>query len=350
MREGGKRESRDGTVFSRACVWSCACPFISLSLRHPGVPPLHTQTMGGALATAARLPAALVWAIIYLLRWVETRFLHPIAAFFIDDVTAAWEEGAKSLVRESFAALTRGANGVTAWLLSLLVDRRYWRTLRAEGARSRRGVAWEAYWKEARPSTLNAVVARAVRGSTGEEADGSVGACVCGPRVWFVGVRARGGAGERDARSARSPIFLSSHNLFSISPTHTHNSRPALHLPQPLPTPAPVLGHHLPRRLVLSPGRLPLPRSGPVHLGGRPAARRPVPGGRGRGRPTLCHPCRRGCGGRGGGRPVPGPALRGGGHRAHFGGRGGWRADAGVGGGGVPPHGHRRPRRYRRRR
>ena len=281
MREGGKRESRDGTVFSRACVWSCACPFISLSLRHSGVPPLHTQTMGGALATAARLPAALVWAIIYLLRWVETRFLHPIAAFFIDDVTAAWEEGAKSLVRESFAALTRGANGVTAWLLSLLVDRRYWRTLRAEGARSRRGVAWEAYWKEARPSTLNAVVARAVRGSTGEEAEGSVGACVCGPRVWFVGVRARGGAGERDARSARSPIFLSSHNLFSISPTHTQQpARP----PPPAAPPHPRAGPRASPSTTPRPVARPPP---PPPVGTRPPRRpsRRSPSRAGRARP-----------------------------------------------------------------
>ena len=223
------------------------------------------KTMAGALATAARVPAALVWAIIYLLRWVETRFLHPLAAFFIDDVTAAWEEGAKSLVRESFAALTRGANGATAWLLSLLVDRRYWRTLRAEGARSRRGVAWEAYWREARPSTLNAVVARAVRGSTGEEGKrmkrgGERMRRVtpwCSPRV----VRARGGAWARARTREEMRRALS----LALQPS------PILHQQSPPPRPPAA-----PRpRLAASPLRKRRPPSAPPPP--PPASTRPCP-------------------------------------------------------------------------
>jgi len=179
------------------------------------------------LATAARVPAALVWAIIFLLRWCETRFIHPVASWFVDDLTLAWEEGAKSLVREGFAALTRGANGATAWLLSLLVDRRYWRTLRAEGARSRRGVAWEAYWREARPSTLNAVVARAVGGGSdgSEPVTRGAGAAEGGAGV------GRGGEGTRRRRrtDARARTLTRPH------PPHTHPTQtPHTHPPHRL--------------------------------------------------------------------------------------------------------------------
>lgn len=285
---------------------------------------LAARDIMGVLATAARLPAALVWAIIYLLRWVETRFLHPVAAFFIEDVVAVWEEGAKLLVREAFAAATRGANGATAWLLSLLVDRRYWRTLRAEGARSRRGVAWEAYWREARPSTLNAVVARAVqRGSAGEEVGGAAtqgettlerGPTVgrhawrgseadgAGAGMW----RARAGGEERGDAGRALPL-PSTFSLSSPSINSPHGHR---RLPQPL-TLAPR-DRDLPGRSLGCPPDLPLPqprRSG--HLR-RPPSGRPKTVGPGRDGPACGQPGPGRRGGRGCGRPIPGPHRPGG--------------------------------------
>ena len=127
-----------------------------------------------ALGTALRLPAAALWAAIVVGRWLETQFAHPVAEYLLDTVLTNWEEGAKSLLREGFGAATRAANGATAWALSLLVDRRYWASLR-EGAGSRRAAAWQAYWREGRPSTLNAVVARAHAGVGGGGGTGARG-------------------------------------------------------------------------------------------------------------------------------------------------------------------------------
>lgn len=114
-------------------------------------------------AHAAALLSGAVWAVIFVGRWAETRFAHPVAEWVLDVGLTSAEEGAKSALRESFAAAARAVDGCTAWMLSLLVDRRYWRA-RRELAGSRRGAAWSEYWREGRPSTLNAVVARAVKG------------------------------------------------------------------------------------------------------------------------------------------------------------------------------------------
>ena len=119
----------------------------------------------------ANFLVGIVWAAIYLGRWFETRFLHPVADFFLDVALTSAEEGAKSLLREAFAALSRGVDGTTAAILALLVDRRYWRARRSL-AGSRRRAAWADYWREGRPSTLNAVVARTGVSSNGASAAG----------------------------------------------------------------------------------------------------------------------------------------------------------------------------------
>ena len=85
------------------------------------MPPSHRQRLpsGDVDGTAPPPPLPLfklvanflvgiVWAAIYLGRWFETRFLHPVADFFLDVALTSAEEGAKSLLREAFAALSRG--------------------------------------------------------------------------------------------------------------------------------------------------------------------------------------------------------------------------------------------------
>jgi len=142
----------------------------------------------------------IVWAAIYLARWFETRFLHPAADFFLDVALTSAEEGAKSLLREGFAALSRGVDGATAAILALLVDRRYWRARRSL-AGSRRRAAWADYWREGRPSTLNAVVARtgATKGAEGGAA-GDGGALSPSSSSPFARVAATAAAAAADGR------------------------------------------------------------------------------------------------------------------------------------------------------
>ena len=123
-----------------------------------------------AAARASALAGGLLWAVLHVGRWAETRFAHPAAEWLLDTALTTAEESAKSALREAFAAVARAVDGCTAWVLSLFVDRRYWRARRAL-AGSRRAAAWSDYWREGRPSTLNAVLARAA--AAGAVADAS---------------------------------------------------------------------------------------------------------------------------------------------------------------------------------
>ncbi len=67
-----------------------------------------------------------------------------------------WEETLKSVVRECFATMTRAINGVSAYVVALLVRTP---SAKVNGARERPG-AWRAWWSDRAQSTFNAVIER----------------------------------------------------------------------------------------------------------------------------------------------------------------------------------------------
>jgi len=213
-------------------------------------PPSHRQTRPSGDVDGTEPPPPLpffklvpnflvgiVWAAIYLGRWFETRFLHPVADFFLDVALTSAEEGAKSLLREAFAALSRGVDGATAAILALLVDRRYWRARRSL-AGSRRRAAWADYWREGRPSTLNAVVARTgVSSSNNNEVVASASPFAqAAAAANAATATAAASEVEREEDARRSPS-LSPDRDPSLSPSTSASASPSQMKTSPGPAP-----------------------------------------------------------------------------------------------------------------
>lgn len=97
---------------------------------------------------------AAVWAVLVCCNWLVHQ-CQAAVEWWLDAVLGTWEESLKAVIRESFAQATRLVNGIFAWLLAVF----------AESHQSwhhpfKRSQAWQAWWRENRPSTFNAIIAR----------------------------------------------------------------------------------------------------------------------------------------------------------------------------------------------
>jgi hypothetical protein len=88
--------------------------------------------------------------------WLQHHLYHPVAEWWVETVLGTWEESIKSVIREAFAQVTRFLNGLSAWVVSLF-DNSYYQSLKRSW---RQQHAWQAWWREERQSTFNAVIER----------------------------------------------------------------------------------------------------------------------------------------------------------------------------------------------
>lgn len=72
----------------------------------------------------------------------------------MEAVFGTWEESLKSIIRETFGQVTRIVNGFFAWVLAVFADPTSWQSP------FQRSQAWQSWWRENRPSTFNAIIAR----------------------------------------------------------------------------------------------------------------------------------------------------------------------------------------------
>jgi hypothetical protein len=54
--------------------------------------------------------------------------VHPLVEWWLNTVVATWEETVKSVFREMLSTVIRFLSGVSAFLISLFVDRSYYRS------------------------------------------------------------------------------------------------------------------------------------------------------------------------------------------------------------------------------
>ena len=79
--------------------------------------------------------------------------VSDVAEYFTDSILGVWEEGLKSVVRETFNNGTRFANTFSTWCLKVLGK---------EVGGDEKGdktKAWRSWWQENRQSSLNAFIA-----------------------------------------------------------------------------------------------------------------------------------------------------------------------------------------------
>ena len=97
---------------------------------------------------------AAVWATLVCCNWVVFQCQGAVE-WWMDAVLGTWEESLKSVIRESFAHATRIVNGIFAWLLAIFAEsHQTWHNP------FQRSQAWQAWWRENRQSTFNAIIAR----------------------------------------------------------------------------------------------------------------------------------------------------------------------------------------------
>ena len=97
---------------------------------------------------------AAVWAVLVCCNWVIYQ-CQGVVEWWLENVLGTWEESVKSIIRESFAQTTRLVNGIFAWLLAVFTEPHH-----AWHHPFQRSQAWRAWWRESRPSTFNAIIAR----------------------------------------------------------------------------------------------------------------------------------------------------------------------------------------------
>lgn len=153
---------------------------------------------GTARGAVAALLFAVAGAVLAAAAWLHARSIGPLVDWLDEGLLGAWEESAKLLVREFFAAGTRLINGTCAAALAL-VDRDYRANLRRTWQQKE---AWHSWWREERTSTLNAVLAAQCPapppGSNSSSGGGGSGAPT--PRG------AHHGAGATTRGSTRRPV------------------------------------------------------------------------------------------------------------------------------------------------
>lgn len=109
-----------------------------------------------------RLAAKLLWSALVVVKWFQAQFTHPIAEWWLDTVLATWEESIKSVIRELFSQVIRVVNNVLNALFSWFPGYQSVRTTHQKPS------AWQAWFEENRPGTLNHIIARdtSVRGGS----------------------------------------------------------------------------------------------------------------------------------------------------------------------------------------
>lgn len=96
---------------------------------------------------------AAVWTVLVCCSW----FVHQCQSaveWWMEAVFGTWEESLKSIIRETFGQVTRIVNGFFAWVLAVFADPTSWQSP------FQRSQAWQSWWRENRPSTFNAIIAR----------------------------------------------------------------------------------------------------------------------------------------------------------------------------------------------
>jgi hypothetical protein len=93
--------------------------------------------------------------------------VRPIVELFVRFLSVL-EAAALTVTDEAFQRTYRAINGLSVWTLSLLGSHPDYRRQVRQNWRG--GEAWREWWRQERPSTLNAVVAR-----YGGEGSGGVG-------------------------------------------------------------------------------------------------------------------------------------------------------------------------------
>jgi hypothetical protein len=92
-------------------------------------------------------------AFVRFLTWLHLVLVAPVVNWWDDWVIHTSEEWFKSVIRECFAQVARFINGVSTLVVSV-ADGNYRESLRGSWQQQH---AWHTWWREERPSTLNAV-------------------------------------------------------------------------------------------------------------------------------------------------------------------------------------------------
>ena len=105
-----------------------------------------------------RIAGALVWSLLVILQWAHASFVVVPTQWWLDHVVSAAEETTKATLREWFSLFGRLINGISSWMVAILIDGNvFGRKTKGDG--SKRSRAWRDFWAQSKSKgTLNAVI------------------------------------------------------------------------------------------------------------------------------------------------------------------------------------------------